>query len=149
MIAVFAAVIVRACFLYSSIEGRHGHQLNQAAAKAKQQQHLKKVLNVTYYHGTNAYDVVEGVSRKGKKVYVWVPDGKGKPFVKPVDQGWSKGKVKQYAMSHLHPKKLISIELGAEKNMPVWEIIYIDQKNRYTFYYLRFGNGEWVKNIHL
>lgn len=146
---VALALIVQIVYLYSSVQGRLGNELDQAAAKAKQSQHLKKVLNVTYYHGTTAYDVVEGVNKKGKKVYVWVPDKKGKTLVKPVNGGWNKARVKQYAESHLHPKRLISIRLGAEKNIPVWEITYIDQNGRYAFYYLRFNNGEWVKDIHL
>ncbi|HET7656686.1 MAG TPA: DUF5590 domain-containing protein [Bacillales bacterium] len=148
-IFVFATVIWQAISIYHGIEAKLHSRLDHAAEKAKREYHLKKVLDVSYYHGTNSYDVVKAVNQKGQPIYVWIPNGKGKPFHKRVNQGWSKGKVMQYVQNKLHPRKVISVRLGAEESLPVWEVTYLDQNGRYSFYYLRFDNGEWVKNIHL
>jgi uncharacterized protein YpmB len=146
---VIAVIVWQLWSLYHGIETKHEQVLDEASAKAKKQYHLKRVLHTTYYHGTHAYYVVEAVNQKGKKEYIWLPDGKGKSFVKSANEVWSKEKVQQFVNSHLHPKKLIDIRLGVEENIPIWEIAFIDQKGRYTFYDLRFDGKDWLKNIHL
>jgi len=149
VIVVLTAVIWQAFSIYHGIEANLNHKYASAARKAKNTYHLKKILHVSYYDGTKAYDVVKGVNQKGKKVYVWVPNGKGKLFSEKASQGWSKAKVMQYVKNKLHPKRVISVKLGAEQTIPAWEITYIDQKGNYSFYYLRFDNGEWMRSIHL
>ena len=41
------------------------------------------------------------------------------------------------------PKQIVKVKLGAENDIPLWEITYIDQEDRYTYYYLEFQNGEY------
>lgn len=151
VIAVVAAVVIiwETWSLYYGVEKKLDQEFAQASATARQHYHVKKILNVTYYHGTKAYDVVKAVNQHGKKEFIWIPYGKGKSYVRSARSGWGKGKVIQLVQQQLHPKKLISVRLGIEEHIPVWEVSYIDQNNRYTFYYLRYDNGEWLKNIHL
>ncbi|MGQ0439631.1 DUF5590 domain-containing protein, partial [Bacillus sp. B-TM1] len=33
---------------------------------------------------------------------------------------------------------------GAQNDIPLWEITYIDQEDRYTYYYLEFQNGVYA-----
>lgn len=148
-IVVFAAVVWQAFSIYHGLEANLHNRYAKASVKAKKTYHLKRVLHVSYYNGTKAYDVVTGVNQKNQKVYVWVPNGNGKSFLKKVNQGWNQQKVLQYVHTKLHPKKIISVKLGAEESIPVWEVTYVAQDGRYSFYYLRFDNGEWIKNIQL
>ncbi|HEX7064130.1 MAG TPA: DUF5590 domain-containing protein [Bacillales bacterium] len=147
--AVVAALIWKSWSLYHGIETEHQRELTEAAETARQSHNLKQVLDVSYYHGTKAYHVVKAVNQNGKKIYIWIPEKKGKTFIKKVSQGWNKSKVRQFAKNQLNPKKLLDIRLGVESKIPVWEVTFIDQKDRYTFYYLRFDGQDWVKNIHL
>lgn len=153
-IAVIAAIVLallvwRGWAIYDGIVTPHAEEHDQAAVKAQKQYDLKKVMEVSDYHGSHDYHVITAMNKKGKKVFAWMADGKGKSFVKAADKGWSKDKVKQYATNKLHPKKVISIQLGVEDQVPLWEIVYRDQNNRYTFHYLRFKDGVWYRNIHL
>lgn len=149
VIAVLALLVWRSWALYDGIITPHAEEQDQAAAKAKKQYDFKKVFEVSDYHGSRDYHVIEAINDKGKKVFAWMPDGKGKSFVKAAGDGWSKDKVKQHVEQKLHPKKLIDIQLGVEDQVPLWEVVYRDQNNRYTFYYLRFEDGVWYRNIHL
>lgn len=148
IIALFAFIIWQGWTLYDGIMTSHAETKNQAATKAKKQYDLNKVLKVSEYHGSHAYHVVKAI-KKNKKVFIWIPDGKGKSFVKAADKGWSKHKVKKYVKKKLQPKQIIDIHLGVEDEIPLWEVIYKDENNRYTFYYLRFKDGVWYKKIHL
>ncbi|HEX7065684.1 MAG TPA: DUF5590 domain-containing protein [Bacillales bacterium] len=147
--AILAAVIWETWSLYDGIQTKRERELTKASQTAMNQYHLKQVLEVSYYHGSHAYHVVKAVNQKGKKIYIWLPEGKGKTITKQVKEGWTKARVKQYTRDQLHPKKLIAIRPGIELNTPVWEVVFIDQKNRYTFFYLRFDGENWVKKIHL
>lgn len=148
-VALVALIVWRGWALYDGIITPHDEVQDQAAAKAKQQYDLKKILEVSDYHGSHYYHVIEATNQKGKKVFAWMPDGKGKPFIKAADEGWNKSKVKQHVKQKLQPKKIIDIQLGIEDKVPLWEVVYRDQDNRYTFYYMRFKDGVWYRNIHL
>ncbi|HEU5138907.1 MAG TPA: DUF5590 domain-containing protein [Bacillales bacterium] len=148
-VALLVAVIWDAWSLYDGIQTKQEREMAKASETAKSQYHLKQVLDVSYYHGSHAYHVVKAINQKGKTIYIWIPESKGQAIIKQADEGWTKAKVKQYAKDQLNLKKLIAIRPGVELNTPVWEVVFIDQKNRYTFFYLRFDGENWVKKIHL
>ena len=54
-------------------------------------------------------------------------------------------KLQEKAMSQKpKPKEIIKVKLGAQNDIPLWEITYIDQEDRYTYYYLEFQNGAYA-----
>ncbi|HET7615475.1 MAG TPA: DUF5590 domain-containing protein [Bacillales bacterium] len=146
---VLIALVIKGVVLYHGVESRQQQIKKHAITEAKRKYDVKQVIKATTYRGTHAYVVVLGIDKNGKKTYVWLPRDKGKAYVKPASEGWSRQKVVNYVASKLDPKKIIDIRPGIEENIPVWEIVFIDHNGRYTFYYLRFDGQDWVKNIHL
>lgn len=43
------------------------------------------------------------------------------------------------------PKEILKIKLGFENNIPLWEVTYIDDENRYSYYYLAFKDGQFLR----
>jgi len=135
---------------------------NKAIALAKEYvKDLRTINDVDYYHGTIAYNIVYGTNEKNEEIIVWVPydTSNSKFIVKKSNEGWSKEKVKKYVIANENPLKLINIRLGAEvikdhrtnkiETTPLWEVTYIDQENRYTYYFLKFVDGSFVKKYSL
>ena len=37
------------------------------------------------------------------------------------------------------------VKLGFENDVPLWEVTYIDDDNRYSYYYLEFKDGKFLR----
>jgi uncharacterized protein YpmB len=122
----------------------------KAAAIAKETFDLVQISDVEHYFGqSQALQVVTGKTVDGTEQIVWVPDS-GDPLSQEASQGWSKQQVEQFIQDSENPKKIVDIRLGLEgKSTPIWEIIYIDQGDRYTYHYLNFNNGTNVQTYRL
>lgn len=59
-------------------------------------------------------------------------------------EGISEKKAIQIVASERKPKEFVKVKLGAENDVPLWEITYIDQEGRYTYYYLEFQDGKYA-----
>ncbi|PEF74385.1 peptidase M4 [Bacillus pseudomycoides] len=111
---------------------------------AKEKAKLTKVKTVDYYNGKSSYAVVQGVDEKGEQIIVWVPEKKGNVLVRKKNEGISEKKALQIVAGERKPKELVKAKLGAENDVPLWEITYIDQEGRYTYYYLEFQDGKYA-----
>jgi len=94
--------------------------------------------------GKSSYAVVQGVDEKGEQIIVWVPEKKGNVLVRKKNEGISEKKALQIVAGERKPKELVKAKLGAENDVPLWEITYIDQEGRYTYYYLEFQDGKYA-----
>ncbi len=43
------------------------------------------------------------------------------------------------------PKEIMKVKLGFENDVPLWEVTYIDDDNRYSYYYLEFKDGKFLR----
>lgn len=118
----------------------------EAFAKAKKAGGLKTMEEFYLYNGQAAYEVVIGKAENGSKKVVWVPeDEKKKIVVKNYKEGKTKKEILSIAREKLNPKKIISVKLGMEKNVPLWEVTYLDSSDHYNYDYYDFKTGEWLK----
>lgn len=51
----------------------------------------------------------------------------------------------KHCQEKLNPQKIISVKLGMEKNVPLWEVTYLDESERFNYDYYDFKTGEWLK----
>ncbi|MFJ8527079.1 DUF5590 domain-containing protein [Bacillus sp. NPDC094106] len=157
---IFAIIIV---IVASGLYGVHVYNAtmekkipkeSKAVEIAKEKAKLTKVESVDYYNGKSSYTVVQGVDEKGEQIIAWVPEKKGDVLVKKKSEGISEKQAVQKMTEQLKeeskepkpkpPKEILKVKLGAENDVPVWEITYIDQEGRYTYYYLEFQNGVYA-----
>ncbi len=100
------------------------------------------------YHGADTYFVVIGKKKNGEKAVVWMPeDQKKNVVVKKLSDGISEQEAIQKLQSEKSPKAILQVKLGMEKNLPVWELTYLDKKEQLNYYYIHFDTGKWWRNI--
>ncbi len=108
---------------------------------------VSKVDDFHIYNGQEQVDVIEGKNKQGKKIIVWIPEKNKQIIVRKAKDGLSKEDAIQKLLQEKKPKKIISVRLGMEKNIPLWEICYRSKNNLINYYYIHFETGEWLKKI--
>ena len=119
----------------------------KAVALANKEISIKEIEDFHIYNGIETVNVIEGKSNKGEKIIVWIPEKSKKVYVKKAKDGLSKEEAIQKLLQEKSPKKIISVRLGMEKNIPLWEIYYRSNNNLINYYYVHFDTGEWLKKI--
>ncbi|MGG3562572.1 DUF5590 domain-containing protein [Neobacillus rhizosphaerae] len=114
---------------------------------ASKKAQLSELQDFHLYNGLETVNVIEGKNKKGDKIIVWIPEKSKKVFVKKAKNGLSKEEAVQKLLQEKNPKKIISVRLGMEKNIPLWEIYYRSENNLINYYYVHFETGEWLKKI--
>lgn len=104
---------------------------------------------VNFYHGTESYQVFEGTNAAAKEVFIWITKSLDNQIVMGKNAGLGFAEVTQFVEQELNPKEIISIKLGIENSIPLYEIIYIDDQDRYSYYYISFKDGTYLKHYHL
>lgn len=123
---------------------------DQALNYIQENTDIKFIDKINFYHGVESYYVAEGTNIDGEKQIIWVPTILDNNIViKSKDDGISQEDVLAFVQKELAPKEIISIKLGMENSIPLYEIIYRDQKNRYSYYFISFTDGTYLKNYHL
>lgn len=119
----------------------------KAVALANEKTALSKVVDFHIYSGLETVDVIEGKDKKGEEIIIWIPEKSKNLIVKKASDGLSKEQAIQKLLEEKNPKKIISVRLGMEKNIPLWEIYYRSENNLINYYYIDFETGEWLKKI--
>lgn len=107
------------------------------------------VKQVNFYHGSESYQVFEGTNKDEDMVFIWVAMSLDNHIVKEKAAGLAIEEVVLYTEEELKSKEIISIKLGIENSLPLYEIIYKDQQDRYSYYYISFKDGTYLKHYHL
>ncbi|WP_243290031.1 DUF5590 domain-containing protein [Bacillus sp. FJAT-47783] len=152
--------IVMVVFLASTIfilrsalaDKTDGHAFAEQVAKKNG---VKNIEEVSTYNSDHVYYVVKGQNQKKQKVIAFVPKDESKKVKIVLEKnGLSKKEVLQLVSTYddnKKPKKIISMEIGyddSEKpkwDIPVWEVRYVDQKNRYTYFIVSFTDSKVYK----
>ncbi|WP_026694854.1 DUF5590 domain-containing protein [Peribacillus kribbensis] len=106
---------------------------------------LKAVDSFYLYYGTSTYYIASGKDSKGVKRILWIPE-KGKRVVEQKDSaGVSKESIISKVNKELHPDDILSVKLGMENNVPLWEVVYKSGSSRLNYEYFDFNTGDWLK----
>ncbi|WP_066369825.1 cell wall elongation regulator TseB-like domain-containing protein [Neobacillus fumarioli] len=119
----------------------------RALLLAKKHVSISKVNDFHVYNGSESVDVIEGKNNKGENIIVWIPEKSKKVIVRNAKDGISKNQAIQKLLEEEKPKQIISVSLGMEKDIPLWEIYYRSDHNLINYYYVDFQTGEWLKKI--
>lgn len=119
----------------------------RAVQAAEKKVPLKSVEDFHVYNGQETVNVIEGKNNKGEEIIVWVPEKSKKVIVRKAKSGLTKEEAIQTFYKEKNPQKIISVRLGMEQNIPLWEIYYRSDNNLINYYYLHFETGEWLKEI--
>ncbi|WP_404355325.1 DUF5590 domain-containing protein [Cytobacillus firmus] len=120
---------------------------SKAVEIAKQETDLSEAEDFNLYHGAETFYVIEGKDHDGTSIYVWVPEKKGKIVSLKQSDGISKNEAINRLKQEKNAAEIVSVRLGMEKNIPLWEIHYRSGSNLINYYYIDFKTGEWLKKI--
>ncbi|MFL6559870.1 MAG: DUF5590 domain-containing protein [Bacillus sp. (in: firmicutes)] len=147
-LAIFVVIILGlAIKIYFSAVNPVKAAEKKAVKLANESIQINEVQDFHIYNGIETVNVIEGNSKNGEKIIVWIPEKSKQVFVRKAKDGLSKEEAVQKLLQEKSPKKIISVRLGMEKNIPLWEIYYRSQNNLINYYYVRFDTGEWLKKI--
>ncbi|MBD8070215.1 DUF5590 domain-containing protein [Bacillus sp. PS06] len=160
LLVIFVVLLIlvswRAISIYKSTLNVKLDEQEKAMSRVQQEELLQTVNEVTTYYGTSAYHVFNGIDQTGENTIVWVPEDPKKQIL---IRKQSDGVNKDEALSKLdnnpttNVKEIRSIKLGVEwdetteSDRPIWEIIYLDQTDRITYYRSFFSTGDYWKII--
>ncbi|MDZ5473226.1 DUF5590 domain-containing protein [Bacillus sp. 31A1R] len=99
------------------------------------------------YNGSTSYYVLKGNNDKGEKIIVWIPEKEGKILVKKEEDGITKKEALQKLYNEKDPQEVLSVRLGMENQVPLWEIYYKTENNLINYYWVHFESGEMLKDI--
>ncbi|MBE4910250.1 DUF5590 domain-containing protein [Bacillus luteolus] len=117
----------------------------QAIEIARAQANIHTIYEVTTYYGSESYQVVQGISDENVPLIVWIAENSDEIVIKRQDEGLRKEDVVNRLVSERNPQEIRSVRLGMEKNIPLWEVIYLNENNRLTYYYSDFETGDLLK----
>lgn len=140
------------CFI-ASIAAAYIHALqpkynaaDEAFNRAQAEANIETMDDFYSYNGKEAYSVVVGSTSDGTKKVVWLPDAKDEQvWIEDYHTGKSKEDILAIVEKESNPKEIISIKLGMENNVPLWEVTYLDDSDLYNYNYYDFKTGQWLK----
>ncbi|MBM6619827.1 peptidase M4 [Bacillus suaedaesalsae] len=152
---IFLGIILFGVFIWfgvhtyqNAFEYRY-KQSSKAIEQAKEEVPNIEILDVTYFNGNESYTIVHG-KIDGEEHIVCVPNNKKLDIIEVNPE---KGITAQEAIGIVkderNPLEIKAVNLGIEQNIPIWEIIYLDEQNRYSYYYVTFKDGQFIKRYTL
>ncbi|WP_102274782.1 cell wall elongation regulator TseB-like domain-containing protein [Cytobacillus massiliigabonensis] len=146
-IFIILIVLVSGIFIYQQALKPVKSAEEKAVQTAMEETELTKAEDFYLYNGQETYYVVKGKNEKGKNIYVWIPEKEGRIIVRKQSDGVSEKEAVSKLLEEKNPKEIISVRLGMEKNIPLWEIYYRSEGDLINYYYVDFQTGEWLKKI--
>lgn len=119
----------------------------KAVMVAKEETDLTKVDEFNLYNGEESFYVIQGQDHKGTKLIVWMPEKKGKVIVKKASEGLSREQAVKKVREEIGSDEMISVNLGMENGIPLWEIHSRTKGDLLNYHFLIFETGEWLKRI--
>jgi uncharacterized protein YpmB len=146
LIIVLIVIGISSCIYLNAVDPIDAAQ-EKAVKMAKEESDLQEIEDFSVYNGEETYYVIKGKNQYGTGIYIWIPEKKGRIIVRKQSDGISKKEAVDKLMEEKNPTEIISVRLGMEKNIPLWEIYYRSEGNLINYYYVDFKTGEWLKKI--
>ncbi|WP_059170933.1 DUF5590 domain-containing protein [Bacillus sp. FJAT-27445] len=143
-LALFTGI---AGWIYSNATSPIRDAEQKAFRLAREETDLKNPTNFYLYNGNETVYVVEGVNDNGEKVIAWIPEKGKKAVIRNLEKGVSKNDAIRKVKNEKHPKEIISVRPGMEKEVPFWEVYYTTGNGLLNYYYVYFDSGEMYKLI--
>ncbi len=120
---------------------------NKVAQLSIDQHKLVTVEKTYIYHGNSTSYVATGINSSKDKVAIFYSNKW--QYIKSID--FSNGTSEKTAVNKLYkeenPDKILSISLGIEDHIPIWEMAYLDHDQHLNYYYVEFESGDWWRKI--
>ncbi len=148
VLVFLVALAAKSFYFYQSILAPLKTVQQQAVDFAQEQYNIQAVISIDFFHGETAYHVIRATI-EGEEKIIWISEDFDQTTIRNASEGITEGQVREIVETELKPEKIVSIKLGMENEIPLYEVVYVDQQNQYSFYYLTFKNGRFLKHFQL
>ena len=133
---IFASILV-------GMDGKKSAE-EEAKAIATNEGKLVSISDYYLYHGKEVYSVVVGKDEDGTEQVLWIPEDTSEKSVikKEYTTGVSKAEIMNIVKNEHQPKEIISVKLGMESDIPIWEVTYKNENDGLNYVYYLFETGE-------
>jgi uncharacterized protein YpmB len=152
LLILFSVVLIGAVFVIFSLQNifsKSDYIHKEAVMRAKSDFDFNKVIRTSTYNGKKQYVAIEALKKNNKKIYILVPVKGEVMYAYRSSQGISKKEALDLVKREDDIRKVIRIQLGMEAQNPLWEITYINDKGNYSYYYVSFEDGTFLKRYSL
>lgn len=172
LIAIFTIVFISAgtflYVMYSSAMNPLQDREEEAIAFAEEHISFHSVSSVNRYHGARSYQVIDALNEEDEPIFIWVEERftvnepriydefeteveeeEEEPrriIIRRQDSGISREEVENHIQNELTISRLNSIRLGMIGRTPVYEVNYISEDGRQSYYYLTFEEGRYIRH---
>lgn len=144
---IIIATITAGVIVYSNAVEPMKTAEEKAVKIAKEETRLEEVDEFSIYNGEESFYVLQGKNDKGLEIIVWIPEKGGKVTVKKASDGISRKEAINKVAKEIGSDELISVKLGMENGIPLWEVHSRTQDKKLNYYSLVFESGELLKRI--
>jgi uncharacterized protein YpmB len=150
---IIIAILIIATWVFTSTYQSAREQYLDGQEKSKQlaieKGNLSEIEEIDTFYGQMKYHVISGVNKQDEKVFVWIPQTKKNQdvIIKKRSSGITEKQAIAKVSQENNPVEIIEVNLGMDEGIPIWEVKYIDESDRYTFDFVNFYDGEIVKHM--
>ncbi|MDN3450904.1 DUF5590 domain-containing protein [Planococcus sp. APC 3906] len=119
----------------------------QAIDRVKNEELLAEVKQAYVYANKHTAVTVIGTDAEGKLKAVFVPAGEGEMRELMMENAIAAKQAREVALGGMDAKKVLHTKLGLEKDGPVWEVVFINEKDQLNYVYILAADGSKWKQI--
>lgn len=151
-----AGAVLFFLFLYSSAVSPLEERKETGAELASSTEDLQEINDISYFHGSDSYQVVDAVRADGESIYILTPEASpeqkeaaSEPVVLLHSEGITPEEAEERVGNEEEIQEIHSVRLGIVENIPGYEINYSDTSGRLVYYYITFNEGEYMRSYQL
>lgn len=142
-------------YMYEAISAPLIERQQETLSVIETMEGLHQIQSISYYHGRRSFQVFEGKNDDDEEIYIWVEelteeqkeeDNEPQIIMRTKAEGITQQQVRDIVHSRLDIKQIKGINLGIIGVTPIYEVIYEDQSNRQSFYYVTFEDGTYIRH---
>lgn len=119
----------------------------QAIDRVKSENMLAEVKQAYVYVNKQTAVTVIGTDADGKLKAVFVPSGEGEMRELMMEKAVAAKQAREVALGEMDVKKILHTKLGLEKDGPVWEVVFVNEKDQLNYVYILAADGSKWKQI--
>ncbi len=134
-------------YIYHAADETRREAYAQAEKIGTKEAGLTKFDKFYMFNGSESWHVITGTDQSGEEIGVWISQKDGTVHTYPLSKGISSNQAIAEVSKTKTIKTIQHAMLGMEKEKPLWEITYLNEKDQLCYSYIDFVSGEWIKNF--
>ncbi len=150
---IIIVLILSGVWIFTStyLKAREDYESGHKESKkfAIENANLSAISQINTFSADKKYHVITGENSNDEPVYAWISNvnKEREIIVKKQSSGITKEEALERVYQEHNPSEIISVQLGMDEGVPIWEVKYQDESDRYTFDFVNFYDGEIIKHM--